>query len=315
MEDPVNGRPMKILVTPRSLTRDGHPALDALKDAGYELVFSTPGCFPTEEQLLELLPGCVGYLAGVEPISARVLDSAGDLKVISRNGTGVDSIDLAAAERNGIQIRRAEGANARGVAELTLAHILALVRSVAFSDGAMKAQQWQRRKGIELEGRTLGIIGCGRIGRLVAEFAVAFGMKVLAFDPYPSPQFAPGGAFEYGPLQDVLSKADIIGLHCPAKAAGTPLIDRDAIARMKKGVYIVNTARGSLLDQDAVLEALESGRIAGVALDAFDREPPDDWRLIKDSRTVATPHIGGYTVQSVDRAVSAAVDNLLDALA
>ncbi len=102
MVDPVNSTPMKILVTPRSLTRSGHPALDALKDAGYELVFSTPGCFPTEDELLELLPGCVGYLAGVEPISARVLDSAGDLKVISRNGTGVDSIDLAAAERNGI---------------------------------------------------------------------------------------------------------------------------------------------------------------------------------------------------------------------
>lgn len=307
--------PAKILVTPRSLTRHGHPALDALKDAGYEFVFSTPGCFPTEDELLELLPGCVGYLAGVEPISARVLDSAGDLKVISRNGTGVDSIDLAAAERNGIQIRRAEGANARGVAELTFAHILAIVRSVPFSDGAMKGQQWQRRKGIELEGRTLGIIGCGRIGRLVAEFALAFGMKVLAFDPYPSPQFAPGGAFEYGPLQDVLSKADIISLHCPPKPDGMPLIDRRAIAAMKKGAYIVNTARGSLLDQDAVLEALESGRIAGVALDAFDHEPPDDWRLIKDSRTVATPHIGGYTVQSVDRAVSAAVDNLLDALA
>ncbi len=306
---------MKILVTPRSLTRGGHPALEALKEAGYEIVFSTPGCFPTEDELLELLPGCVGYLAGVEQISAKVLDSARDLKVISRNGTGVDSIDLAAAKRNSIEIRRAEGANARGVAELTLAHILAVVRSVPFSDGAMKAQQWERRKGIELEGQTLGIVGCGKIGRLVAGFALALGMKVLAFEPYPSPEFAPGGAFEYGALEDVLSKADIITLHCPAKADGTALIDRQAIATMKKGVYIVNTARGSLLDQEAVLEALESGQIAGVALDAFDSEPPDDWRLIEDSRAVATPHVGGYTVQSVDRAVSAAVDNLLDALA
>ena len=306
---------MKILVTPRSVTRSGHPALEALKEAGYELVFSTPGCLPNEDELLKLLPGCIGYLAGVEQISARVLDAAKDLKVISRNGTGVDSIDLAAAERNGIEIRRAEGANARGVAELTIAHILAVVRSVPFSDTAMKGQQWERRKGVELEGQTLGIVGCGKIGRLVTGFALALGMRVLAFEPYPSPEFSPGGDFEYTSLEDVLSKADIISLHCPAKADGTALIDGQAIATMKEGVYIINTARGSLLDQDAVLEALESGHIAGVALDAYDSEPPEDWRLSKDSRTVATPHIGGYTVQSIDRAVSAAVDNLLEALA
>ena len=306
---------MKILVTPRSLTRDGHPSLEKLTEAGYELVFSTPGCFPTEEELLKLLPGCAGYLAGVEQISARVLDAAKDLKVISRNGTGVDGIDLAAAERNGIRIRRAEGANARGVAELTFAQILALVRSVPFADATMKTGQWERRKGVELEGRTLGIIGCGRIGRLVAEFALALGMKVLAFDPYPSADFAPGGAFEYTGIDDVLSQADIISLHCPARADGTALIDRPAIAAMKKGVYIVNTARGSLLDREAVLEALESGQIAGVALDAFESEPPEDWRLVKHSRAVATPHVGGYSAESVDRAVSAAVDNLLDALA
>jgi len=310
----MKGKPVKILVTPRSLTRDGHPALEELTDAGYELVFSTPGCFPTEEELLKLLPGCAGYLAGVERISARVLDAAADLKVISRNGTGVDSIDLAAAERNGIRVLRAEGANARGVAELTFAHILALVRSVPLADGAMKAGKWERRKGVELEDRTLGIIGCGRIGRLVAEFAMALGMKVLAFDPYPSADFAPGGAFEYAGLEDVLSRADIISLHCPARADGAALIDRPAIAMMKNGVYIVNTARGGLLDREAVLEALESGRVAGVALDAFESEPPEDWRLVKDSRAVTTPHVGGYTAESVDRAVSAAVDNLLDAL-
>ncbi len=156
---------MKILITPRSLTRNGHGALDKLEDAGYELVFSTPGAFPSEDELIEKLPGCVGYLAGVEQISAKVLDSATDLKVISRNGTGVDSVDVDAARRNHIEVLRAAGANARGVAELTFGHILAAVRSIPFSDAAMKAQRWERRKGIELAGRTLGLIGCGMIGQ------------------------------------------------------------------------------------------------------------------------------------------------------
>ncbi len=305
---------MRILVTPRSVTRNGHPSLDALSAAGYEVVFSTPGCFPTEGELLELLPGCVGYLAGVETISARVLDAATDLKAISRNGTGVDSIDLAAAERNGIQVCRAEGANARGVAELTFAHVLASVRSLPFSDSEMKGGGWTRRKGIELEGRTLGLVGCGKIGQLVAEFAMAFGMKVRAFDPYPDDRFSPAGDFAYCPLDELLAVSDIVSLHCPPKADGRPLIDGVAIAAMKAGVYIVNTARGSLLDDDAVLEALESGSVAGVALDAFTSEPPADLRLVKHPRVTATPHIGGFTAESVGRAMSVAVDNLLGAL-
>jgi D-3-phosphoglycerate dehydrogenase / 2-oxoglutarate reductase len=304
----------KILVTPRSLTRNGHPRLRALEQAGYEIVFSTPGCFPSETELLERVPGCVGYLAGVEEISELVLDAATDLKVISRNGTGVDSIDLAAAARNGIQICRAEGANAQGVAELTLAHMLAVARSVPFCDHKMKRQEWQRRKGFELEGRTLGIVGCGKIGRRVSRFALSFGMRVVAFDPYPHRAFAPGGAFAYATFDEVVARADILSLHCPANADGTPLIGPDVLERMKSGAFIVNTARGSLLDADAVLDALDSGKLAGVTLDAFEPEPPCDWRLVVHERVVATPHIGGYTAESVDRAVGTAVDNLLAAL-
>jgi D-3-phosphoglycerate dehydrogenase len=306
---------MKVLVTPRSVTKNGHPSLDALTKAGYEVVFSKPGSFPTEEELLALLPGCVGYLAGVETISARVLESASDLKVISRNGTGVDSVDMDAAQACGIKVCRAQGANARGVAELTLAHILASVRSLSFSDQQMKHEQWQRRKGFELAGRTLGLVGCGKIGQLVTGFALAFGMQVKAHDPYPDQAFSPEGAFAYGSLDEILSESDIISLHCPAQAGNVPLIDSQAIAAMKKGVTIVNTARGSLLDEAAVLAALDSGHVGGVTLDAFESEPPEDWALARDARVVSSPHIGGFTNESVDRAMCAAVDNLLAALA
>jgi len=305
---------MKILITPRSLTRDGHPALDKLKDAGYELVFSTPGAFPTEEELLGLLPGCAGYLAGVERISAKVLNAASGLKAISRNGTGVDSIDLRAAERNGITVLRAVGANARGVAELTFGHIISMIRSIPFSDVAMKDSRWERRKGIELENRTLGLIGCGQVGQFVTGFALAFDMDVIACDPYADMSFKPSGKFSFTSIDDVFECSDVISLHCPPLPDGGPLIGAEAIDKMKDGVFIVNTARGSLLDTDAVLAGLESGKIAGVTLDAFDPEPPEDWRLVGNSKVIGTPHVGGFTMESIDRAVTAAVDNLLEAL-
>ncbi len=303
-----------ILVTPRSVTRSGHPALDVLADAGYQVIFSPPGRFPTEDELLELLPSCVGYLAGVEPITANLLDSARALKVIGRNGAGVSNIDVEAAERNGIVVRAAVGANARGVAELAFGLMISLVRSIPFSDSAMKDRRWERRKGVELEGRTLGLIGCGRIGRTVAQFALAFGMKVIASDPYPNPNFQPASGFCYAPFDEVLAQADILSLHCPENSDGSPLIDRGQLENMKDGTYIINTARGSLLDCQAALAALKSGKVSGIAVDAFETEPPSDWQLVEDSRVIASPHIGGFTEESIDRAVSAAADSILDVL-
>lgn len=307
---------MKILVTPRSVTRtNGHPSLKPIEDAGYDVVFSSPGTFPSEDELLQLLPGCIGYLAGVETISAKVLNAAPELRVISRNGTGVDSIDVDAAERNGIAVCRAVGANARGVAELTFGLILSLIRSIPFSDAAMKTRRWTRREGIEVAGRTLGLIGCGAIGRYVAQFALGLDMNVVACDPYPDRGFHPGERFSYTGMDDLLRQSDIISLHCPPMADGKPLVDAAMIGKMNHGVYLINTARGSLLDQDAALAALTSGKISGIGVDAFDPEPPEDWRITLDPRVIATPHIGGYTDESIERAMSVAVDNLLHALA
>lgn len=306
--------PGKILVTPRSVTRDGHPSLQRLRDAGFEVVCSTSGRQPAEDELLRLLPDCVGYLCGVEKVSARVLDSARQLRVISRNGTGIDNIDLAAAARRGIRVCRAEGANARGVAELTLALILGLVRSVPFCDRAIKQGGWERRLGIELEGRTLGLVGCGKIGKLVARLALAFDMQVLAHDPTPDLQFKPSDQFRYVLLEQLWPSAHVISLHCPPPPSATPLISSAALEQMRRGVYIVNTARAELLDEPALIVALDSGHVAGLATDLFPTEPPTNRRLADHSRVIGTAHIGGYTEESVSRSMDAAVDNLLAAL-
>lgn len=301
----------KILITPRSLTKDGHPDLGRLTSAGYQLVFSPPGKQPTEEELLTLLPQCAGYLAGVEPVTAKVLEAAGSLRVISRNGTGIDNIDLATARQRGIHICRAEGANARGVAELAVGLILAVARSIPFSDHHLKAGDWQRRKGMELQGKTLGVVGCGRIGRLVASMSLGLGMDIVGYDVVPDPSFQPSDRFRFASLDEVLTHSHVITLHCPALPGGRPLIDAAALAKMPKGVLLINTARYDLVDASALAAAFQNGQVAGAAIDVFDREPPIGNPLVAHDRVIATPHIGSFTDESIGRLVEVAVTNLL----
>jgi phosphoglycerate dehydrogenase-like enzyme len=226
----------------------------------------------------------------------------------------VDNIDLEAADRLGVKVFRAVGANARGVAELTIGLLLALARAIPFSDARLKAGRWERRKGFEVEGKTLGLVGCGQVGRRVASMAVGLGMKVLAHDPVEDASFRPGPAFSYAPLAEAMSRSDVVSLHCPPPEDGRPMIDGETLARMKDGACLINTARAALLDEDAVLAALESGHLGGLAMDVFGEEPPTDSALVGHERVIATPHVGGYTVESVDRAVNMAVQQMLDYL-
>lgn len=299
----------RILVTPRSVTKTGHPALDRLRAAGFEVITCTAGQMPGEDELLRILPGCVGYLAGVEKVTARVLEAAAELKVIARNGTGVDSVDVETAQRLGIKVCRAEGANARGVAELTLGLILALARGIPSNDRAIKDGSWERQTGAELEGKTLGLIGCGRIGKLVAHFALAMGMQVLAYDALPDHGFMPASFFRYASLQDVLREADVISLHCPMTTGS--IIDATSIKQMKRGVLLVNTARAELVERGPLAAALESGHLGGYGVDVYAEEPPVGDHWLASDRVVATAHVGGLTQQSVDRAMHLAVDHLL----
>lgn len=299
----------KILITPRSLTRERHPAFSLIEDAGHSINTSTPGMQPSEKELLELVPDIDGYLAGVEKISGKVLEAAANLKVIGRNGVGVDNIDLGAAEKLGIKIFPTPGANAQGVAELTIGFLFALSRWIPFSSREMKAGGWSRRKGIELQGKSLALIGCGNIGKRVALIGTALGMKVLGCDMYPDKSFQPEG-FTWCSLEDVFRYGDFLSLHCPA--GEKPVINASAISSMKQGVYIVNTARAALVDESVLKQGLDAGTIGGYATDVFDPEPPEDYTLIKHEKVIATPHIGGFTSESIDRATYGAVERILE---
>jgi D-3-phosphoglycerate dehydrogenase / 2-oxoglutarate reductase len=307
--------PTRILVTPRSLTAtglDNVPELRPLRASGYQLIAAPAGRLPTEDELLELVPSCVGWLAGVEHIGARVLEAAGNLRVISRNGAGTDAIDIKAAERAGVRVERAAGANAQGVAELTLALALSALRHIPWSAAALRTGGWRRWQGRELQDCIVGVVGLGAIGRRVAGLFGSLGSRVVAHDPFtPAEQIAPIRLVD---LPELLASSDIVSLHAPPPADGRPLLDAARMAVIARGAVLVNTARSALVDADAVLEALEDGTLSAYAVDAFDSEPPELTALLQHDRVLATPHIGGYTTGSVRRATTLAVENLLAVL-
>lgn len=303
----------RILITPRSLTEAPHPALRRLQAAGYEPVCSAPGVTPSEQELIRLVRGCVGWIAGVEPVSAAVIDAATALRVISRNGVGVDNLPLALLRARGIDVLVATGANANGVAELTIGLILAGLRRIAQTDAAIKGGGWPRHLGAELRGRTIGIVGCGAIGRQVLRIVAAFGARVLAHDLQRPELSALPPHFRWVELPELFEQSDIVTLHCPPPV-GRPLIDRQALAQFRTGALLVNTARAALVDEPAVVDALESGRLATYAADVFSQEPPASTALATHPRVIATSHMGGYTRESVYRAADMAVDNLLERL-
>lgn len=301
----------RVAVTPRSLSV-GHVSLDRLTEAGLELVFPAPGRTPTPEDLLATVPGCVGYLAGVEPVTAELLAASPSLRVVARNGVGVNNVDLAAAKAAGVAVRPVLGANARGVAELAIGLLFAAARHVAWSDARLKGEEWNRRQGFELEGRTLGIIGLGHIGRTVASLAAGVGLKAIGHDPYPNSSWEPPLGFRWAEIDEVIRASDLLSLHLPPTAGA--IVDEAWINRMRPGAVLVNTSRSELVVDEAVLAALDDGRLSAYAVDAFATEPPTDWRLARHERVIATPHIGGFTAESVQRASDGAVDAILEVL-
>lgn len=233
-------------------------------------------------------------------VDRTLIDAAPRLRVIARAGVGVDTIDLEAARQRGIVVLNAPEATTESVAELALAGLLCLARSIAAADRSMKDGRWEKARfaGRELSGATLGLVGCGRIGRRVAVLAQAFGMRVLAFDPAPLPSEL---GVESVDLDTLCARADYVSLHAPATAASRHLLDASRLARCKRGVRIVNTARGELVDEAALLAALDSGHVGGAALDVFETEPPTRTALVAHANVVTTPHIAASTAEAQAR--------------
>jgi (S)-sulfolactate dehydrogenase len=234
-------------------------------------------------------------------VTAKLLEKAARLKVVGRAGVGVDNVDLDAATRRGVVVMNTPGGSATTVAELTLAHMLALARHVAQATASVKAGKWEKKKfqGRELAGKTLGVVGIGNIGSIVVARCIAMRMRVVAYDPFISAEAAAKLGVTQVPLEDLWSQADVISLHVPLTEQTRNLVNAQSIARMKKGALIVNCARGGVIDERALADALASGHLGGAALDVFEKEPPaPDHPLLKLDGFICTPHLGASTEEA-----------------
>lgn len=253
---------------------------------------------------------------GRTKVTASLLESASRLKVVGRAGVGVDNIDLAAAKERRVIIVNAPVSTTLAVAELTFGLLLSLARQIPRADSSMKDGRWLKKEleGTELHGRTLGILGMGHIGTEVARRARAFGMHVLGYDPLLTPEQIRGRVAEPVDRDELLARSDFISLHLPLTPATGRMFDAGQFARMKDGAFLVCAARGGIIDEAALLSALESGKIGGAALDVFELEPPGAMELVRHPRLIATPHIGAQTREAQSRAAEDIAHEVLNAL-
>ncbi len=287
----------------RILATDGldKSAVAALKAKGHEVVeqFYEPAELAKQVKEFDAL-----VVRSATKVRKPIIDAAketGRLKLVIRGGVGVDNIDVEYAEQNGIQVKNTPRASSNTVAELALAHMFSVARFISMAGHSMREDRWDKNeyKGIELAGRTLGIIGCGRIGQMLAAKAQALGLKVLACDIYHAPGLE-CETFHYCELDELLANSDFISLHTPS-LDGKPLINAETIAKMKDGAVLVNTSRGNNVDEQALLDALNSGKLRGAGLDVFAEEPAKNHALYSHPHVSCTPHIGAQTSEAQKR--------------
>lgn len=292
----------KVLIAPAPLKEIEPVYGPLLRAAGFDLIFPARNVQMTEGELLELLPGCAASLAGSEPYTRTVIAAAAKagLKVIARAGVGYDAVDVDAATEHGVAVTFAPGTNQDAVAEHTFMLILALAKNLVTQHNLIKQGQWPRRANQPLRGRTLGVVGFGRIGKAVALRGIAFGMPVVAYDPFWDDAFAAKHGIQRVEFEDLLKRSDVVTLHMPMLPGTKQIICAKTLALMKPTAYLINTARGGVVNEPDLADALANRRLAGAGLDVFDEEPPGDNPLLKLDNVVLTAHTAGVDVQSRD---------------
>jgi D-3-phosphoglycerate dehydrogenase len=304
---------MKILISTSSFGKQNRQPLDVLETAALDCLLNPYGRKLKPEETIALLEGVDGLIAGTELLDRPILEHAPRLKVISRVGTGLDNVDLAAAEELGIQVYNTPDAHVDAVAELTLAGMLDCLRRVTYADRQVRQGQWDKPMGLLLRGKTIGIIGLGRIGKAVVRLLQPFGVTVLAYEPYPDEDFACQHGVTFHSLEDVLEQADLVSLHLSYSTTNRDLLNAARLAQMKPGAYLVNCARGGLVDEQALYEALRDGRLSGAFVDTFAQEPYQG-PLAELENVILTTHIGSYAAEVRLRMEMEAVENLLRGL-
>jgi D-3-phosphoglycerate dehydrogenase len=279
-----------------SLAKEGIEAFAAFPEL--DLVVKTG--LPADRLKAELGDAVGLVVRSATQASRDVIAAGASLKVIGRAGAGVDNIDVKAASERGIVVLNTPGANAEGAGELAVAMLFALARDLARADATMKAGTWDKKSftGCELRGKTLGLVGIGNVGSVVARCAVGIGMKVIACDPFVAPEKAAALGLKLTDFEDVIRSSDFVSVHSPRTEQTRGLFNTATFAKMKKGVFLVNCARGGIVVEKDLIAALDAGIVRGAGVDVFDKEPPEEWALAKHPRVIASPHIGASTAEA-----------------
>lgn len=302
---------MKVLVTPRSFGKTDPTLFDRLAAAGLEVVRNETGGILSEADMKSLLAPCEGLILGVDPVNAAVLAAAPRLRAIAKYGVGLDNIDLDCCRERGIAVSRTVGANSNAVADYAFTLMLMCARKAALIDRRCRQADWGKITSIDIYGKTLGIIGLGAVGRCVAKRAAGFSMKIMANDVVRDDALATELGLEYADIDQICREADVITLHTTLTSESRNLIDARRLGLMKKTAILINTARGGLVDEAALLKALQDGSIYAAGLDVFETEPPVEQAWYSLDNVVLGSHCSSSTKGATDTMGGMAVDNLL----
>ncbi len=300
----------KILLSPSSFGQISKEPFCLLEQNGFSMINNPYGRKLTEEDVIELASDCIGIVAGVEPLTKSVMDALPKLKCISRVGVGMDSVDLEYAKQKGIKVVNTPDGPTMSVAEMSIAMMFSLIRKIPKANANIKKGIWKKEIGNLLFGKTVGVIGLGRIGKMVAGIYSRLGNRVIGFDLFPDVAWAKQNSVEIVKLDDLMSLADIITLHVPPNKDKTPIIGKDQLLKMKESSFLINAARGGVVNENVLYELLKANKIAGAAIDVFSEEPYHG-SFIELDNVVLTPHLGSYAAEGKLQMEIDAVNNLI----
>lgn len=305
---------MKVLVTPRSFGKTDPRAFEILREAGCEVVVNDTGAILTADALAQRLADCDGVVLGVDPLGADVLAKAPKLRAIAKYGVGLDNIDLDECKRRGIKVSRTVGANANAVADFAFTLMMTVARRALVIDAKCRKGDWSKITTLDIFGKTLGLVGLGAIGKGVAQRAKGFGMRVLAYDVFWNDEYAAQAGIERSTVHDICREADFISIHTPLTEETRGLISRRELDMMKPTAVVINTARGGIINEADLLDALKNNRIYGAGIDAFEEEPPKDEAWYALDNVVMGSHASASTRGATEAMGRMAATNLLNDL-
>lgn len=291
--------PFKVLSTSPTFGHYVSEPSEYLESHGWKVELIPQGKKISEEQLIQSAGQYDAIIVGVEKITSSVIEASKKLRIITKHGIGVDNIDVKAASGRGIVVTNAPGTNSDAVADLTIGLFLSLARSIPSVDRSVKGGEWPRAVGVQINGKVLGIIGLGQIGKKVVKRALGFDMRVLAYDILKDEAFAKERRITYVSLNEVLAQADFLSIHVPISPSTRGLIGEKELNLMKKEAFLVNISRGGIVDEEALYRVLKERRIRGGALDVFAHEPPTGSPLLTLDNVIVTPHMGAYTFEAL----------------